>query len=282
VEQWAPVPVVLAVLVAALLHASWNAAAHAMPDREVGFFLLNIGVCVVPIAFLPWVGLPEPSAWPFVVGSVLVHLAYNLLLLRSYQLGDFGQTYPLARGTAPLVVAVVGVAVVGQHLSLVEALGVVTISCGLVVLVLGRGSFHATRPAVVAALTTGIAIATYTVIDGVGVRRAADPVPYIAWIFALQGPLIATVVARRRRGLVQDARALLLPGLLSGLVSFVAYALVVWAQSRGRLATVASLREVSIVFGALIGAAFFRERFGPLRVLGALIVFTGVVVLAFG
>jgi drug/metabolite transporter (DMT)-like permease len=272
--------VVAAVLVAALLHATWNAAAHAMPDREVGFFLLNVGVCVVPIACLPWVGLPDPAAWPFVLGSVLVHLAYNLLLLRSYQLGDFGQTYPLARGTAPLVVAVVGVALVGQHLSLVEALGVVTISVGLVVLVLGRGSFHAGRPAVLAALTTGLAIATYTVLDGVGVRRSADPLPYIAWIFALQGPLIASVVALRRRGLVRDARALLVPGLLSGLVSFVAYALVVWAQSRGRLATVASLREVGIVFGAVIGAVLFHERFGPLRVLGSLVVLAGVVLLA--
>ena len=272
--------VVAAVLVAALLHATWNAAAHAMPDREGGFFLLNVGVCVLPIACLPWVGLPDPAAWPFVVGSVLVHLAYNLLLLRSYQLGDFGQTYPLARGTAPLVVAVVGVALVGQHLSLVEALGVVTISVGLVVLVLGRGSFHAGRPAVLAALTTGLAIATYTVLDGVGVRRSADPLPYIAWIFALQGPLIASVVALRRRGLVRDARALLFPGLLSGLVSFVAYALVVWAQSRGRLATVASLREVGIVFGAVIGAVLFHERFGPLRVLGSLVVLAGVVLLA--
>jgi drug/metabolite transporter (DMT)-like permease len=280
VEEWGPVSVVVAVLVAALLHASWNAATHAMPDREVGFFLLNVGVCVVPIAALPWVGLPATSAWAFVVGSVLVHLAYNLLLLRSYQLGDFGQTYPLARGTAPLVVALVGTAVVGQHLSAAEALGVVTISCGLVVLVLGRGSFHAGRPAVVAALTTGLAIATYTVIDGVGVRQSPDPLPYIAWIFALQGPLIATVVALRRRGLVRDSRSLLVPGLISGLVSFVAYALVVWAQSRGRLATVASLREVSIVFGALIGAVLFRERFGPLRVLGSVIVFTGVVLLA--
>jgi drug/metabolite transporter (DMT)-like permease len=178
------------------------------------------------------------------------------------------------------VVAVVGVAVVGQQLTLGQALGVVTVSVGLVVLVLGRGAFTASRPAVLAALLTGLSIATYTVIDGVGVRRADDPTPYIAWIFAIQGPLIATVVAGRRRGLVRDSRKLLVPGLLSGVVSFAAYALVVWAQSRGRLATVASLREVGIVFGALIGAAFFHERFGPLRVIGSVIVFTGVVLLA--
>jgi drug/metabolite transporter (DMT)-like permease len=274
------VSVVVAVLVAALLHATWNAVAHAMPDREVGFFLLNVGVCLVPLAFLPWVGLPERTAWPFVAGSVLVHLAYNLLLLRSYQLGDFGQTYPLARGTAPLVVALVGSVVVGQHLRLGEGLGVLTVSVGLVVLVVGRGAFHASRPAVVAALLTGLSIATYTVIDGVGVRRAEDPTPYIAWIFAVQGPLIAAVLAARRPSVVRAARPLLVPGLLSGVVSFAAYALVVWAQSRGRLATVASLREVGIVFGALIGAVFFHERFGPLRVLGSVIVFTGVVLLA--
>ena len=120
---------------------------------------------------LPLVGLPAGAAWPFLVGSVVLHLAYNLLLLRSYQLGDFGQTYPLARGTAPLVVALVGVTVVGQPLVLREAAGIVTISAGLVVLVLGRGSLRAGRPAVVAALMTGVAIATYTVLDGVGVRQ---------------------------------------------------------------------------------------------------------------
>jgi drug/metabolite transporter (DMT)-like permease len=148
--------------------------------------------------------------------------------------------------------------------------------------VLGRGSFSASRRAVVAALTTGLAIATYTVLDGVGVRRADGVASYIAWLFALQGPLVAGVVGARRRGLVRASRPMLVPGLTSGVVSVAAYGLVVWAQSRGRLATVASLREVSIVFGAVIGAAFFHERFGAVRVAGAVTVFTGVLLLAAG
>jgi drug/metabolite transporter (DMT)-like permease len=274
--------VVPAVLLAALLHAGWNAVAHAIPDRQVGFFLLNLGVAAVAIPFLPFVGVPAGDAWPFLVGSVVLHAAYNLLLLRSYELGDFGQTYPLARGTAPLVVAVVAVTVVGQPLDLREALGVLTISGGLLVLVLGRGSLRAGRPAVVAALLTGLAIATYTVLDGVGVRRADGTAAYIAWLFALQGPLIAVLVARGRRGIGRASRPLLVPGLVSGVVSLVAYGLVIWAQSRGELATVASLREVSIVFGAVIGATFFHERLGPVRVVGALIVLAGVVLLAGG
>lgn len=274
--------VVSAVLTAALLHAAWNAIAHGVSDRQVGFFLLNVAAGAVALPFLPFVGLPAAAAWPFLLGSVAVHVAYNLLLLRSYQLGDFGQTYPLARGTAPLVVAVVSVTVVGQPLGLREALGVLTISAGLVVLVLGRGSFSASRPAVVAALATGLSIATYTVLDGVGVRHAHDTPAYIAWLFALQGPLIAAVVAGRRRGILADSRPLLLPGLSSGVVSLVAYGLVIWAQSRGQLATVASLREVSIVFGAVIGAVLFHERLGWVRVVGAVIVLTGVVLLATG
>jgi drug/metabolite transporter (DMT)-like permease len=274
--------VVPVVLLAALLHAIWNAVAHGIADRRVGFFLLNVAVGAVSLPFLPLVGVPDAAAWPYLLGSVLVHVAYNLLLLRSYQLGDFGQTYPLARGTAPLVVAVVGATLVGQRLDLREGLGVLTISAGLVVLVLGRGSFTASRPAVTAALMTGLSIATYTVLDGVGVRHAHDTVAYIAWLFAIQGPLIAALVATGRRGLLRDTRPLLVPGLASGVVSLVAYGLVIWAQSRGRLATVASLREVSIVFGAVIGAVVFHERFGALRVLGAVTVFTGVVLLALG
>ena len=274
--------VVPAVLLAALLHAGWNAVAHAVPDRQVGFFLLNLAVAAVAIPFLPFTGLPASAAWPFLLGSVALHAAYNLLLLRSYQLGDFGQTYPLARGTAPLVVAVVSVTVVGQPLGLREAVGVLTVSAGLLVLVLGRGRFRAGRPAVAAALLTGLAIASYTVLDGVGVRRADATAGYIAWLFALQGPLIAMLVAGRRRGILRASRPLLVPGLASGVVSLLAYGLVIWAQSQGKLATVASLREVSIVFGALIGATFFHERLGPLRVVGAVIVLTGVVLLAGG
>ena len=274
--------VVPVVLLAALLHAAWNAVAHGVSDRQVGFFLLNVAVAAVAIPFLPFVGLPAGAAWPFLVGSVVLHAAYNLLLLRSYQLGDFGQTYPLARGTAPLVVAVVGTTLVGQPLGLREAFGVLTVSAGLLVLVLGRGQFRAGRPAVAAALLTGLAIASYTVLDGVGVRRADTTAGYIAWLFALQGPLIAVLVAGRRRGIVRASRPLLLPGLASGVVSLLAYGLVIWAQSQGTLATVASLREVSIVFGALIGATFFHERLGPVRVVGAVIVLTGVVLLAGG
>ncbi|MDX6302774.1 MAG: hypothetical protein QOF53_3988 [Nocardioidaceae bacterium] len=251
-----------------------------MPDREAGFFLLNVAVAVVPLPFLPWVGLPGAAAWPLLLGSVLVHLVYNLFLLRSYQLGDFGQTYPLARGTAPLLVALVGVTLVGQRLGVREVAGIVAISAGLAVLVVGRGSFRAGRPAVLAALATGMAIATYTVLDGVGVRRSDATGAYIAWLFVLQGPLIAAVIAGRRGSVLRGSRALLFPGLLSGVVSVAAYGLVIWAQSRGRLAPVAALRECSIVFGALIGAVFFHERLGPVRVLGSVIVFAGVVLLA--
>jgi drug/metabolite transporter (DMT)-like permease len=272
--------VVPVVLLAALLHAVWNAVAHATADRQVGFFLLNVAVGGVGLCLLPFVGIPALAAWPFLLGSVLVHLAYNLLLLKSYELGDFGQTYPIARGTAPLLVAFVSVTVVGQALDLREVAGILAISAGLLVLVLGRGSFHAERPAVVAAVSTGVAIATYTVLDGVGVRHAQGPPAYIAWLFALQGPLIAGLIATRRRRMWRAARPMLLPGLASGVVSVGAYGLVIWAQSVGQLATVASLREVSIVFGALIGAVFFHERLGAVRVVGAVVVFTGVVLLA--
>jgi drug/metabolite transporter (DMT)-like permease len=271
------VPVVLA---AALLHAIWNAIAHAIPDRQVGFFLLNVAVGVVAVCFLPFVGVPAAAAWSYLLGSVAVHVAYNLLLLKSYQLGDFGQTYPLARGTAPLLVALASVTIVGQSLDLREAAGVVTISVGLVILVAGHGSLNAGRPAILAAMSTGVAIATYTVLDGVGVRHAHNTPAYIVWLFALQGPLIAVIVAGRRRGIWRDSRPLLLPGLTSGVVSLVAYGLVIWAQSVGQLATVASLREVGIVFGALIGAIFFHERLGTVRVIGAVVVFAGVLLLA--
>ena len=276
--------VVAAVLLAALLHASWNATAHALPDREVTFFLINVAVALVPLPVLPFVGVPAAGAWPFLLGSVLVHLAYNLLLLRSYQLGDFGQTYPLARGTAPLVVALVGVTLVGQRLTLPEVAGVLAISGGLLVLVVGAGGVRAGRPAVLAAVATGLSIATYTVLDGVGVRRAGpeqvDIAAYIAWLFVLQGPLIAGVIAFRRPSILRDSRPLLVLGLLSGVVSLAAYGLVLFAQTSGATAAVAALRESSIVFGALMGTLFLGEQFGRSRVVAAVVVTLGIVLVS--
>jgi drug/metabolite transporter (DMT)-like permease len=273
--------VTLAVLLAAVLHAAWNALAHAVPDQLVGFVLIGLAstACTLPLVLLA--PLPDGASWAFLVASAVLHSAYNLLLQQSYRLGDFNQVYPLARGTSPLLVAVAAVVLVGEHLGAVQLAGVAVVSAGLGSLVLAGGLPHADqRAALWAAAATGVAIATYTVLDGVGVRRSDTVLGYAAWLFLLQGPVVPLLAVRSRgRALVAQLRPYAGRGLLCGALSLAAYGLVLWAQARGALAAVAALRETSVIVGAGIGAVLFHERFGRARLVATVLVALGIVLL---
>lgn len=274
------VPVV--VLGAALLHAVWNAMAHGMKDQLVGFALLNIasGFCAAVLVLLA--PLPNAEAWPFIIGSAAVHVCYMLMLLRSYGLGDFAQMYPIARGTSPLLVAVWSTTVLAQPISGGELIGVLVISAGLMGLALGGGLPDRKQlPALATAVGTGVMIASYTVADGLGVRHSDTVMGYIAWIFLLQAPIpIAIAFAVRGRTTFSGLeRRVWFQGLGGGVLSLIGYGLVVWAQARGNLATIAALRETSIVIAALIGALFFHERLGLPRMAASAVVVTGIAIL---
>lgn len=273
-------PIVFAVLFSALLHATWNSLAHAVSDRLVGFALIGIADAMCGGLMVAFAGLPPAGAWPYIIASAALHVAYNLLLLASYQLGEFSQMYPLARGTSPWVVALVSVVVLGRDLPLTELLGVLAVSGGLIALVfIGGRPGRKDVPALGAALLTGLAIASYTVVDGVGVMQS-PLFAYTGWLFLLQGPPIAVIAAvRRGRRLSAAVRASAVPGLAGGLISITAYTIVLWAQTSGALAPIAALRETSIVFGALIGAVFLGERLGAKRAIAAAVVLAGVVLI---
>jgi len=271
--------VVGAVLLAAVLHAVWNAVAHSIDDQLVGFALIGVAVTVGAAVVVLVSPAPSTACWWFLAGSVVLHVAYNLLLMRSYRLGDFGQVYPLARGTSPWLVAIAGVVFVGEDLSVLQLLGVVVISVGLCTLVFAGGvPTRAARPAIAAALLTGVVIAAYTTLDGLGVRSADTVAGYTGWLFLLQGPVLPlAAVAVRRRLLWQQVRPHLLTGLTAGALSLVAYGLVLWAQARGALAPIAALRETSVIVGAVIGTVVFGERFGRWRIAATVLVVAGVV-----
>ena len=269
--------VVAITLVAAVLHAVWNAVAHGVPDRLVGFALIGLAYTLVGGITALVVGLPPASAWPFVLGSALVHVLYTLLLWASYQLGEFSQVYPVARGTAPWVVAVIEV-LLGHDLPVLQLVGIVVISLGLVSLALDGGRLtRAVWPALAAAVATGFCIAGYTVIDASAV--ATTPVlVYATWMFLIQGPVLPLIaVLRRGRRLRMQAWPVLLAGFGGGVVSLAAYGLILVAQTSGATAAIAALRETSIVIGAVIGAVFLGERFGTGRVIAAAVVAAGIV-----
>jgi drug/metabolite transporter (DMT)-like permease len=274
--------VLLVVLLAAVLHASWNAIAHGISDLLVGFALMGVASVVVAIVLVATAPVPDRASWPFLVVSAALQVTYELLLMRCYRLGDFGQMYPISRGTSPWLVAIAAAVFAGEALAPVRLLGVVVISVGLGCLVFAGG-----RPdrgqlsAITAALLTGVTIAAYTTVDGLGVRHAGTAAGYTGWLFLLQGPVLAVIaVAVRRRQLWSQVRPHLATGLTAGVLSLAAYGLVLWAQTRGALALVAALRETSIIAGAIIAAVLFREPLGRWRVAAAVLVAGGVILIS--
>ncbi|MFI0774699.1 EamA family transporter [Streptomyces sp. NPDC021212] len=288
--------VAAAVLLAALTHASWNAIAHGIRDQLLSFTLVGGGGALCGVGLAVFSPLPAAGAWPYLIGSVVIHLVYYVLLMRSFHLGDFGQMYPIARGTAPLVVTVLAAVFAAETPDAWQAAGIAVASSGLLGVALwgARGartaegaptadSAHAAGSggphglALAAAVATGLSIAAYTVVDGLGVRASGTPLGYIAWLMILQGFVIpAYALATRRRALAAQLRPVALRGLLGGFLSVCAYGLVLWAQTRAALAPVAALRESSIIVGAAIGTLFFKERFGAPRIAAAGLMVAGI------
>lgn len=272
--------VTLAVLIAAVTHASWNAIAHHIKDQLVSFTLISGGGVLLGLAAAVVAPLPAAGAWPYLVASALLHIGYYALLMRSFTLGDFGQMYPIARGTAPLVVTVLAAVFLHEVPGGWQLLGVAVACAGLTGLALWgiRGKDSRPHwPALLAAGATGLSIALYTVVDGVGVRASGTPIGYIAWLMVLQGTAVpAYALWRRRAALLPRLRPHAARGLLGATLSVSAYALVLWAQTRAPLAPIAALRESSIIVGAAIGALFFKERFGGPRIAAAGLMAVGI------
>lgn len=282
--------VVAAVLAAAVTHAGWNAIAHGIRDQLVAFALIGAADVVCGALIAAYAPLPAPGAWPYLIASVLLHIGYQALLMRAFRLGDFGQVYPVARGTAPLVVTVLALLIVQERPGPWQTAGVAVACAGLVGLAVwglrrrdGADGGRPTGPALLAAVGTGCAIAVYTVVDGLGVRASGTPLGYTGWLIALMGPAVPLyALAVRRRALLAQLRPVVWLGLLGGAMSTVAYGLVLWAQTRAPLAPVAALRESSVIAGAAIGAVVFKERFGGPRVAAAALMAAGIALMLLG
>ncbi len=273
--------IVLIVIGAGALHATWNAIVKQVDDRLMAFAWIGIASTVCGGLALVVTGLPYRAAIGFAIASAVIHAGYDLALINSYRLGAFNQTYPIARGTSPLVVAVGAYFLANEHLSAAALLGVLTLAAGLIGLALSGGRLsHADLPAVGAAVLTGLTIAAYTIVDGLGVRRAHDPWAYVALLFFLQGPALTVAAAFRRPASAWRDSRTMSRGLAAGALCVVAYGIVLWAQTRAPLAEVAAIRETSVVFAALIGATAFGETFGRRRVAAAFVIATGIVLIS--
>ena len=269
----------LMVLLAAVLHATWNALVKSGDALvRMAFVHAVAALCALPLMVV--MAPPEPASWPFLLGSVVVHQAYYGFLVLGYQAGDLSQVYPIARGTGPLLVAVGAFVFAGEALSPRGTVAVLLICGAILSLALAGWSRRRPGAPVAFALVTGVMIAGYTLLDGLGGRLAGDVERYIGWLFVLQGvPIVAFTIARRRAVLWPAVRQSLATGVLGGVLAFTAYGVVIWAMSRTQLTYVSALRETSVILAALIGARLLREPLGARRLGAASVVAVGVVLL---
>jgi drug/metabolite transporter (DMT)-like permease len=274
-----------AVLAAAALHAGWNAVVKVGLDRFSSVMLLSMVQSGLALVLLPFFALPAGPAWGWIAVSALLHSGYKIFLIAAYEHGDLSQVYPLARGTAPLVVAVVGALALGEAVTAVKAAAVGAIGLGVVLMSLkGGAGFGAIAPkALLYALGTAAFTAAYTLVDGVGARLSGSASGFTLAMFVGDG-LGMLAYGAARRG--PDALRQLLPawrsGLTAGAMSLGSYWVAIWAFTQAPLALVAALRETSVLFAMLIAVVFLKEEAGPWRWAAAALIGAGVMLMRVG
>jgi drug/metabolite transporter (DMT)-like permease len=273
------------VLAAAAMHATWNALIKTRSDRFASISLATLGASIVVLPILPFVDFPSIEVWIWIAASVIIHAGYRLFLVKTYDVGDFAQSYPLARGIAPLITTVGAIIFIGEIPEGLTVLGIVVLSFGALLMSL-RGSSDLSkfnRRAVGFALLTSMLIAGYTLTDGYGVRLANTASSYAAWLFFCDGLCsIAIGFLYRGRGLLNVLASEWKTNLLTGGLLAGSYWIIMWAMTKAPIASIAALRETSILFAMLISVLVLGERVTPWRVLATVFIVGGVVILRLG
>jgi len=267
------------ILFAAALHAMWNAVVKSGGDTLLTTVLVTGSAALIALAALPLLPAPAAASWPFIALSAVFQIVYFALVAATYRIADMGQTYPLMRGTAPLLVALASVAWLGEPLTLLAWIGVGVICAGILGMAVD-GRRGGERTGMVLALLNAIVIAGYTVIDGIGVRRSGAPAAYTLWIFLLTGlPLLAWAMLARRRAFAGYAARNWHLGLIGGVGTLASYGLALWAMTKAPIAVVAALREISILFGAAIAVLVLKERISLARIAAVCVIAGGAAIL---
>ena len=274
--------VFIAVLAAAALHACWNLMLKTHSDRFLSTTLLSLGSGIVALGFMPFIEPPPLTSWIWLLISTIVHLFYLLALAKAYDSGDFGQIYPLARGTAPLLVSIFGLLFLQETMSLSVTIGLVLLLSGIWVLGLfgGRVTRIPEKKAIKAALLTAIIIAVYTIVDGVGARKTGSAVTHAVYLFFLIGLSMAGLACWRRGfGWITASETRWREGFFAGFAQFTSYATCLWAMTQAPLGLVASMRETSILFALLFAILLLGETLSLVRLFSSCLILAGLMVI---
>ena len=274
-------PVFLAVILAALLHATWNAVVKGGGDKHVSMAAVVIGHLPFALLVLPFVPAPDKASLPYLGAGIALHFGYQLFLLHSYKAGDLTQVYPIARGSAPLLVAAISVLFLGVTLQAVELTAIAIIGIGILSISLTRYQTGQRNPRGAGlALITGCFIAAYSLVDGTGARVASTPLGFYGWLAIGNAAVMAAFMATTSPGtLLRVARDAKRVFFLGGAASFGAYALVMWAFTKAPIPLVTALRESSILFALIIGVVFLREKLNPAKLASTAFTLVGIALL---
>ena len=270
--------VFFAVLFAAFLHASWNALIKTGTNKQTSMMVMSVGQSLIGLAIALFRPFPAPEVWPWLLASGLVHMFYQLFLAYAYEQGDLSRVYPLARGSAPLIVLIVGLAILPDVVTATEYAGVSLLGLGIILMARGVFTSGESRKLVPFALGSALATAGYTLVDGIGARISGDPVTYVCWLLVLASvTYVPAVVALKGRAVLRAPIRVWGMGVIAGLASLAAYTIAVWAMTLAPIALVAALRETSILFAVLIGWLMFGERMNAQKASAAALIVLGVI-----
>jgi drug/metabolite transporter (DMT)-like permease len=265
-------------LLAAVLHAGWNAFLRSGADRLWSVTVMSISGTVAAIPLILIYPLPPLEAFVFVLASSALQTAYSVFLVAAYRYGDLGQVYPVVRGTVPLLVTLAGLIFLDVHLEAPQMGGVLLIALGIMSLVIGRTGISGRSLAL--ALLTGAIIATYALVDSTGIRHVAHPMTYSAWVLLVYGLMMLVTYSAMRGRLRLDIRSLeARKALGGGVLALIAYAAVVSAYALGPAGPVTAIRETSVVFAVLLGRIFLGERLTPKRIFACMVVAAGAILI---
>jgi drug/metabolite transporter (DMT)-like permease len=270
--------VFLAVLLAALLHAGWNAIVKTGLSKQTSMFLLSVGHAAIGGVVALTQPFPAPEVWPWLFASGLIHMAYQLFLAYAYEQGDLSRVYPIARGAAPMIVLLVSLAFLADPLQHWDFIGILVLGAGIALMARGVFSSGESRRMLPFAFGAACATAGYTLADGLGARVSGQPFAYVGWLMILSAVFFTpAVIALKGTAVLKADRKGWTLGMIAAAASFAAYAIAVWAMTKAPIALVGALRETSILFAVLIGWLFFKDRMDRTKIMAACLIVAGVV-----
>ncbi len=273
--------VLAAVLFGALCHATWNAIVKAQHNRSIASEVVAILAGLSGLPFIIALSPPAPESWPYLLTSSVIHIGYFALVGYAYRAADLGVAYPLTRGSAPLLTTIAALVLIGETPSTTGWLAIVAIAIGIATLsidALRRGGL--TRSAGLAVITNAFVIMAYTMIDGLGTRHSGNSLAYTAWLITLTSLWVLILTSMRRgKKFYREAKKIWLPCLVASALILPSYGIALWAMTKAPIGLVAALRETAVLFAAVMGTYFFKEKFGPRRWIAVVAIIGGIILL---